>query len=439
MSSKDRIRQPLKTKYHKFLPYRKLRGKLMDFEVVLEKKIEEIDLTDKMPKIKYKFPKIKSEYVELKLIEVRNNKKRITSLINTKNHIMWGIKSFPLLKEIVVPLSDKLEYKWGQVEEIIINFLKTENKYKTFDYTLGSLTSFIGDVFRAKFEITGQDFEQFMDADDNYVKDIRLNVFSKLKVFKELINISSSKINNEEKGGKMIEVIIKHHNSFFMPKFAFYEPFYQDDFEPLFILEEDELSAMERLIYRELDKIEAEHTDDKDMQKILKDELFDTYYYKRLKSLSSRTVVGARLSFEEKENKKREEAQLICYELLNILVSWGIHDLRASRKCISVYWDLFEEKAWERQKKDMRDKKQENKWKQDLIEMKKIQTGQWDSNTLTLFGVIIAIFFSIFLGTPSLFKIEWYWALLLALAISFLLIIVFKLKEVRKFIIRNVK
>jgi len=278
-----------------------------------------------------------------------------------------------------------------------------------------------------------------MKAEESYIKDIRLSVFSKLKVFKELVNISSSAHSNKEKGKKIVDAIIKYHHSHSMPNFAFFEPFYQDDFEPLFVIEEDELYAMERLFDRELEKIKDEYPDNKEMQRIMRDELFDTYYYKRIQSYENRRVVGVGLSFEEKEDRIRKEAQLISYELINILASWGIYGLDVTKECVSIYWDLFEEKAWERQKEEMRDIKLENKWKQDIIEMKKVQAGQWDSNTMTLLGVIIAIFLSILFGTPSVFKIEWYCALLIALAISSLWIIIFKKKEIRKFIIRKIK
>jgi len=416
-----------------FLPYKKLTGKLKYFEVILEEKSKEIKLHKKMRKIN-------EEYLEFKLIENRDNKNKITSIMETGNHILWEKNSFPILKEITELLNDKSEYRWKEIEKIIVNYLKKNNKYGIFDYTLANLTSFIGYVFRAKYELNNKDFEEFMDAEDSSQKEIRLNVFSKLKIFKELINIDASHFNKEQKGRKIIETILRFHHSHFMPNFTFYDPFYPDNFKPSNIFELDELHAMERLFKRELDKIDDQYQGKKDKQRLKKEELFDTYYYKRIKSLRNKRVIGAGLSFEEKENRLRKEAQDINFALVIILSSWGIHESHLARKCLSIYWDLFERRAWERQQEETKRLKQKNKWKKDVEEMKKIQKGQWDSNTMTLLGVIIAIFFSLFFGLPSIFnRLSLWLSFGIALIFTFLFVISFKSKSIRKFMIGIIK
>jgi len=225
-----------------------------------------------------------------------------------------------------------------------------------------------------------------------------------------------------------------------LPKFALFEPFYDDESRPLYGIELDELYAMERRFDKEKKKIEEKYSNNNAMQKIEIGELFETDYYKKIKSCESRRVMGASLVFSQKEEKIREEARVIASELVNIIISWGIHHLDTARKSISHYWDLFEEKAWERQNKETEYKQSKNKWKDDIQDMKKIQDGQWDSNTMTLLGVIIAILVSIFFGLPSIFnELAWYCALSIALGFTFLFVILFKLKRSRKIIIKLIK
>lgn len=417
-------------KYFGMLPYRRLEGKLIEFDVVLEEGNEEIEISKELPKIK-------SKYLELNLIENRNNKKNITAVIHTSKNFHWGEQSYSLLKDIVRPLNDKTEYKWETIEELIVNFLKDTNKYKHYDYTLGILTGFIGEVFRAKFELTNQDFSELMEAEDIFIKDIRRNVFSRLKVFKELIRIDSTLLEKEEKGKEIIKSIIKNHHSHSLPNFAFYEPFYEANIEPLYRIERDELYAMERKFDNELKKIEDNNQGNAEMLRIKRAELFDTFYSKRIQAYENRRVLGGGLSFEKKEERKRKEAQLISYELINILASWTIHGSETKSKCISIFWDLFEDNAWERQLRETENEKLKNKWITDIKEIKKIQAGQWDSNTMTLLSVLFAIFASIFFGLPSIFNLGWLLSFLIASLFLVLYIVFFKMKKIRKFVIKH--
>lgn len=353
---------------------------------------------------------------------------------------MWGKASYPLLQDLMEPLNDKSEYAWEKIEGILLDYLRKTGKYKTHDYTFGNLTSFIGNVMRAKYELINKDFEQYISSDDVNIKTIRSYVFSKVKIYSEIQKITTSKLRTEEKGIKIVNTIISYHDSFALPRFTLFEPFYYDESRPPYGIELDELYAMERRFDKEKQKIEEKYSNNQEMKKIKIDGLFETNYYKRIASCESRRVMGASLTFSQKEEKIREEARAIASKLVNILISWGITQLDIAQRCISHYWDLFEEKAWERQKQETEYKEFENKWKYDIQEMKRIQVGQWDSNTMTLLGVIIAIFVSIFFGLPSIFnKLAWYYALCIALGFTSLFVMLFKLKTTRKFIIRSIK
>jgi hypothetical protein len=406
------------------LPYRKPIGTLEDFEVFLEEKTREVEIDKRLPAITEKSTR-------LELIEYRSKKKYVSAVFDTSYHDVWGGKSSEILWQIKESLNCKSDYEWREIEEILICFLKKEAKYGTFDYTLGCLTSLIGDVLKAKYEITRKEFEDLIRRENYYERDINLNVFSKLKIYKEIESTISSERRDEDKGKAIIDAIAEHHYSFFWP-YTIIEPDYEDEFNPVYGVEENELHAMERILERELKKIEQNNVNDQGKHKLLREEIFNTAYYRRIESFEQRRVHGGGISFGEKEERIRKEARKISEELKYILLSWGINNFGVLNYCVSYYWDLFEEKAWSRQQEETKDINLENKWKNDIEEIKRIQAGQWDSNTLTLFGVIIAIYFSLLFGLSSLC---WYLRVLIALAISCGLVFTIKIKHSRTLII----
>jgi hypothetical protein len=410
------------------LPYRKPMGVLENCEVLLEESTREV-------KIDKRLPAITEKSTQLKLIEHRSGRKNVSAVFDTYYHDMWGGRSVGVLREIVEPLNSKSDYEWKRIEEILVNFLKKEGKYGVFDYSLGCITSFIGEVYRAKWEITRKPLDEPTQTEDHFVKDITFNVFSQPKIFREIENFIKSPHNIEEKGKAIIDIIAKQHRSFFWP-YTIIEPDYEEEIKPVYGIELLELYAMEKIFNRELKKIEIDYSTDAEKQRLLRDEFFSTAYYDRIESYERRRVHGGSLRFEEKEERKRIEARKISEELRNILLSWGVGNGNILENSISYYWDLFEEKAWERQKSELQDVKLEEKWKTDLEQIKRTQLGQWDSNTLTLFGVIIAIFFSVLFGLSSVMHINWYFYILIALAISVGLVLIIKIGYFRLRIIK---
>ncbi len=396
--------------YCMLLPYRKPMGVLERYEVVLKESTREVKIDERLPAIT-------ERSTQLKLIEHRSGRRAVSAVFDTRYHDVWGGKSASLLKEIAEPLNSKSSYEWQRIEGILTGFLKKEGKWGVFDYSLGCITNFIGKVYQAKWQITRKPWDEPPEPEDYFARDIALNVFSKLNIFRQIEIIISSAQNSEGKGKSIIDIIAKQHHSFFGP-YTIVEPDYEDEFRPVYGIELLELYAMEKIFHREIKKIKTDYAADPGKQKLLEDELFNTAYYERIASYESRRVHGASLDFEEKEERIRIEARQISEELRNILLSWGQGDEAVLDSSISYYWDLFEEKAWERQQEKLQEAKFEEKWKADLEDIKKTQSGQWDSNTLTLFGVIVAIFFSIFFGLTSLMPDKWYYCILVALAIS---------------------
>jgi len=418
-----------KIKYRQALPYRKILGNLSDYRVNLESKSEEEEIL----KDEYK---ITTEHKELILYEKRNGEYKATSIFSTKKHNMWGETSYPLLEDLLTPLNNKSAYDWETIERILLDFLKKTGKYGSCDFTLGGLASFIGNVMRAKYELTKTDFDKYLISDDTYLKTIRSYVFSQLKIYSEISKIAASEPVAEEKGRKIVQTIISNHDSFNLPKFTLFDPFYHDDSTPPYGIELDELYAMERKYEKEKKKIEAGYSTDKGKQRILLEELLETDYFKRIDACESRRVMGGTLTFSQQEDRIREEARGIASALLDLLLTWGINDTVLARKCISVYWDIFEERAWERQQKEIELEKLRNKWKSDIQEIRNIQTGQWDSNTITLLGILIAIFLSIFFGLLGIFNISWILSLKIASLFLIVWITIFKISASRKFLIK---
>jgi hypothetical protein len=169
--------------------------------------------------------------------------------------------------------------------------------------------------------------------------------------------------------------------------------------------EESELKALWNIYSEKENVINVNKKISKMEKRIRFEEFFKSPQGVLLNELNSRRVYGGGLSFEEKEKRKRVRMRQIAEMIGDILVLWGFN-YEETMKGVDYYHYLYEKKLLDRCEREKRFREVISKSRSEMESINQALNGNWDSNSLTLFGVIISIGISVGFGITSLVTVN---------------------------------
>ncbi|MFZ5365709.1 MAG: hypothetical protein ACOZBZ_00265 [Patescibacteria group bacterium] len=406
-----------------FLPFLyNRRGKLESFSVDVKVETRRYKGVLKKNGVEYKA-------TVARLIEVREARKFMITELDSARDDVWGGALEKILLDLDLKpwLNDSKNYRWKEIREVIANYWHSKQKAaiaqqkkekaKTIwipsgDYTLWCLARFLTYVFDIKHELLKDEslFSDFRkkrlsDFEKNFTQLVLTPVQDKIEI--SLIVTSRKPIDCKAKD--VIDVLANSKMSFLGPYEDILDPEFEDPASLLSDGEERELKALWKIYEEEKQQIETTRKLSEAERRIKEIEFWESPQGKRLNELNNRRVYGGTLAFEEKESKKRCRAKEISNEIENLLFSWEA-DYQLINQALDYYQYSFEhgsKKRWEQEKR-LREIK--DRAKAELGYVKEILKGNWDTNSLTLFGVILGLSASVGFGLVSL--VPWYKAII---------------------------
>ncbi len=383
-------------------------GKLTSLAVLIEEKTRQ-----------YKKASLSYKVVTASLIEERDGQKLVIDEFDSGLDDVWGGVSQRILLSLKVPFNDVRDFRWPELKKPIVDYWvskqeaeiaeqKKRNARTIYtpagDYTLWSMARFITNVLITKSELL--DKKVLLDYLEKAPTRAFEHEFTKLVLTPiayraKIENVIAANKQDDEKVKEVIDLVIAPRLTSSGSYERILDPEYKDDTPFLGSDEERELKALWG-IYEEVEKSINENKRLSKIEKQIKrSEFWDSYQGRRLNQLNAGRVRGGGLTGEEKEKRKRASIKEIREDIEIILESWGFAPDVVDRGL--DYFQLLYEKAvaerWESEK-HFRDVIARAKAEEGLY--KEILKGSWDSNSLTLFGVIISIAISVSFGVASL-------------------------------------
>ena len=251
---------------------------------------------------------------------------------------------------------------------------------------------------------------------------------------KNLISvIISSKSTYEDKAIEIVNIIVNSK----IPTVGLFEdvsnPEYKDPAKLLSSEEERELNALWQLYEADKKRIEESTSLSSGEKKLEGLAFWESPQGNRLNELNKRRIHGGTLTFEEKEEKRRNRAKEISNGLFNLLSSWGL----AYGAILKVKFEFATLQRW---KKEKEFRQIMDKGKLQLEYLKEVIEGKWDSDSITLFGVIISMSLTVGFGIYSLIPCNKLIAGFIGAILSIIIyILLSKFSLTRKKIIKLVK
>lgn len=396
-----------------FLPFLyNRRGKLESFSV--EVKIEDRRHKDIPSRAGGKY-----QATVANLTEVREGREFLIAEIDSAKDDLWGGALGRILLDLKVLLNDSKNYEWREIKKPITSYWQSKQetainkqkkqKAKTLwtpmgDYTLWKLAEFLTYVLDTKYELLKDDslFSDFgRKGSSGFEKDFSELVLTPIQSKAEISSIASSRKPIDRQAKEVIDVLTKSKMSFLGPyedivdpEFEDYAPFLSND-------EERELKALWKIHEEEKQEMEDSKKLSEAERRLKETEFWESPQGKRLNELNSRRVHGGTLTFGERERRKRQRVKEVNKEIENLLFSWEF-DYETARQALDYFQYLFEKGANRRWQQEKELREMVDRAKAELGYVKEILQGNWDSNSLTLLGVIIGISASVGFGLASL-------------------------------------
>lgn len=361
----------------------------------------------------------KELYLTLTTYGVKGDKKYKVCDLDSGIDNLWGGVFDSILKKLQPFLNDTTTYKWKEIKNVILDYWhgkqkeaiseQKRKKVKTIytpagDFTLWQVCKFLTYSLELKYKFLKHK-SLFVDLNKKKLKEFDMSFSRQVlqPIFeKNLISeIISSKSTDENKAREIVNIIVDSK----IPTVGLFEdvanPEYEDPAKLLSNEEERELGALWQLYEVDKKRIE-ESTSLSSAEKRLEGLAFwESPQGKRLNGLNRRRVHGGTLTFEKKEEKRRKRAKEISSGLFNLLSSWGL-EYEAILKGLDHYQVKFEFATMERWKKEREFRQMMDRGKLQLEYLKEVVVGKWDSDSITLFGVIISIALAVGFGLYAL-------------------------------------
>lgn len=347
---------------------------------------------------------------------IKKDKYKLSDIDSGKDDFNWG----GALRDMLLMSKDALEdfesYRWAEIKKPVVDYWirkqqveieeQKKRNAKTIwtpagDYTLSIVAEFMSRALLAKY-ITLRDrsiLDVLKKENIGFERDFDKSTLNPLKAYMDIEDIVDSKQNESDTSVKIVEYLASSNLSNFGERIL--DPDYDDDTPMLTHEEEIELGALWK-IYSEEEKIIKENARLSEIEKrIQMQEFYRSPQGKRLNDLNAGRVRGGKLSFEEKEEKKRIKKERIVEALEDLLTSWGI-DYQNTKKGIEHYEYLYQKELAKRWEQEKHFNLVLSKSKREIEAISEALEGSWNSNNLTLFGVILSIGLSVSFGLSSL-------------------------------------
>ena len=389
----------------------------LNFLINRESQFEKYFVSTKTLKRKSYGEKYEFEVVVLTLGGVRKKDKyKLFDIDSGKDDFNWG----GALRDMLLMSKDAIEdfksYRWEEIKKPVVDYwirkqqVEIEDQKKrnaktiwtpAGDYTLSIVAEFMSRVLLAKY-ITLRDrsiLDVLKKENIGIERDFDKSALNPLKTYMDIEDIVNSKQNESDTSAKIVEYLASSNLSNFGERIL--DPDYDDDTPMLTHEEEIELGALWK-IYSEEEKRIKENVRLSEIEKrIQMQEFYRSPQGKRLNDLNAGRVRGGKLSFEKKEEKKRIKKERIVEALENLLTSWGI-DYQNTKKGIEYYEYLYQKELAKRWEQEKHFNLVLSKSKKEIEAVSEALEGSWNSNNLTLFGVILSIGLSVSFGLSSL-------------------------------------
>jgi len=359
----------------------------------------------------------KERYLTLTTYGIKGARKYIACRLDSGIDNLWGIAFDNILRKIEPLLANTTSYKWKEIKNVILDYYhgkqkiaikeQKRRKAKTIytpagDFTLWQICMFLSYSLDLKYKFLKNDSlftnlrRKKIEGFDRSISQLILQPIFEKKLISKVISTNAS---DESKAKKIVNIIVDSK----LNTTGLYEdvtsPEYKDPAKFLSRGEERELNALWQLY--EIDKKRIEESTLSSVEKRLEGLTFwESPQGKRLNGLNRRRVRGGTLTFEKKEIKKRKRAREISEDLFSLLSSWGLEH-GAVIKGLDHYQVKFEFAVMERWKKEKEFRQIIGRGKLQLEYLKEIIEGKWDSDSVTLFGVIVGVSFAIGIGVYS--------------------------------------
>ncbi len=357
--------------------------------------------------------------------------------IHTGYMSLWDDKQTQILKDITEPLNDFTQYRWGDIKRPLMRYWKTKRKDHIAkqeslgisnpsklggDSTLWRWGMFMSSVLVAKYHLLGSDtLPKFKDTKDKFLSDFDTLVLGPLYLFVKLEKIHEDESNLDSRTIKIVDEIVSFSKKQIGGYDNLLDPSYRSNENFLDSSQERELDAL----YTLYDDVKKDIESDRSLEEIEKRvrmlDFLNSYQGKRFSTLKSMKVYGGNMSFQDKEEAKRERVEEIARDFYTVLASWG-NEYKEINQGIQHYQKLYEMEVYKRQRLDDRHRKILESSEENLQEYSTILKGLWNSDHLNFIGIMIGVIVTFGLTFGTLVSShQW----LVGIGSSFIALIVF--------------
>ncbi len=428
------------------LPYEKRKPSLVAFRITSRKEPQNDPLGGSV------------EHLIYFLEEKRNSEWKAVTSLNVNMSDLWGGELKKILANIEDYLNDSSSYKWTETKLPITDFWRQRQKQEIerdleaggkgqwtimSDHTLDELMKFIASIYGTKWEILRKlpsELPEWMSSKDAFENQVTSMAFDEVIVRDKIAKILETTPDDDEKARNIVQLIVNHSLKSSFAESLLNPVHYQDKVIFLSSDEELEIAALWELFENFKNDIEGDRNLIPEEKRIKMHYFWQKETGKRLNELNNRCVYGGTLKFGEKEESKRAIAYEIADRLFRILLTWGL-SFGAAQTGKKEYFRLYSKEAWRRELREINFQNRIQQADSELKMFTEIMRSEWDSNSLTFLGVIIAIALAVFFGVFSLIPdIKWWGKILISVGCAtlglVLLVTGFKFERLRKPLLR---
>ncbi len=358
-----------------------------------------------------------------------------TEILRTIAKYLNDFSSY-LLEESIEPL---VQY-WNAIRRKSIAVQKRKGVKNPWvpggNFTLMSFEIFISHTMIAKFlhlkDISVLDFLD--NGKDAFEKDIYRSILEPLDVYVRLDEIIESESDKKIATEKIIKEIIEVSKKHMFVRDSLLDPHFASTSRFITETETRELNSLFTLYEKLENKTQRDKKLDKIEKKLKLIEFWDSPQGKRLDHLNSLRVYGGDMTFEQREEAKRDQLQRYMDLIENILESWKIQD-KYIIWGLQYYQDLYEESVYNRYVSDIEHKDYIDSSRKQIKEYGDILRGIWDSDHLNFIGILLGLVIGLAVEFASQFEsYKWLWGIGMLLFSGIVLIGLFKWKVTRRWL-----
>lgn len=379
----------------------------------------------------------------------KSGKEEVISQIHNGKLPHWDAEQTKILKKMAKPLNDFKSYSLEESVRPLVNYWDgirrksvaaqkrkgITNPWKPAgNYTLTTFEVFISNIMIAKFlclkDVSILDLLDY--GKDTFEKDIYHSILEPLDVYVRLNEIIESESDMKVATEKIVDEIIGISKKHRFSGYNLLDPYYPSNRGFITKEETRELNSLFGLYEKLEDRLKGDKRLNKIERRLKLIEFWDSPQGKRLNDLNSLRVHGGNMTFEEREQAKRDQLQKNMDFIRHILESWEIPE-KYIKQGLQYYQDLYEEAVYERYVSEANHKDSIDSSRKQLEEYGEIFKGIWNGDHLNFIGILLGLAIGFALAFAPLFKsYQWLWGIGIFSASSLFFVALFKCKFTKK-------